>query len=216
MQRVTLEAKTTATDQELGTFTAIVSAWEADREKDVVERHAFDATIRAWQASGKKLPLLFEHSTRSVGAIDPATMHPSDAGLVVSGEVDRETDEGRQVWRMVKQNTIGFSIGFMSKSKPREGGGRILTEIDLLEISATSTPMHPSARVISWKSSADWDPDEYWRSVFGGPNAPLSQASYEEYRHKDQELEKMIAEVEAEAERQRKRDRPIKVKRFKV
>ena len=47
MQRVTLEAKTTATDQELGTFTAIVSAWDADREGDVIERTAYDKTIAA-------------------------------------------------------------------------------------------------------------------------------------------------------------------------
>src|SRR5918994_6823059 len=112
MQHLTIKATTTDVDTELGTFTAVVSAWDADRDGDVIEHTAFNRTIAAWRGSGKRLPLLFEHSTKSVGAIDPATMHPSDAGLVVSGEVDRETDEGRQVWRMIKQNTIGFSIGF--------------------------------------------------------------------------------------------------------
>ena len=55
MQHVTLKAATTATDQELGTFTALVSAWDADREGDVIERTAFDQTIRAWQDSGKNV-----------------------------------------------------------------------------------------------------------------------------------------------------------------
>jgi HK97 family phage prohead protease len=155
VQHLTLKATATENDQELGTFTAIVSAWDADREQHVIERTAFDKTIAAWKASGKKLPLLFEHSTMVVGAIDPASMHPTDAGLVVSGEVDRTDAEGRLVWRSVKAGTAGFSIGFMSKSKPREGGGRTLTEIDLLEISATSTPMHPSARVFDWKSAGN-------------------------------------------------------------
>jgi HK97 family phage prohead protease len=131
-----------------------VSAWDADREKDVIERHAFDATISAWQASGKRLPLLFEHSSVVVGSIDPFSMRATDAGLVVEGEVDRETDQGRQVWRLIKSGVTGFSIGYMSESRPRKGGGRILSEIDLLEISATVRPMHPSARVLDWKSAA--------------------------------------------------------------
>ena len=152
MQHVQLKATTTATDQDLGTFEAIVSAWDADREGDVIDRRAFDKTIAAWRASGKSLPLLFEHSAIVVGAVDPDSIHPTDAGLVVAGEVDRDTDEGRQVWRTIKSGTAGFSIGFMSESRPREGG-RELVEIDLLEVSVTSTPMHPSTRALSWKSA---------------------------------------------------------------
>jgi HK97 family phage prohead protease len=140
-------------DRDQGTFTAIVSAWEADREKDVIDRHAFDRTIEAWKRSGKNLPLLFEHSTTVVGSVDPASMRPTAAGLVVAGEVDRSTDEGRQVWRSIKSGVCGFSIGFMSESRPRPGGGRVLTEIDLIEVSATSTPMHPSTRALSWKAA---------------------------------------------------------------
>ena len=152
MQHVTLKAATTATDQELGTFTALVSAWDADREGDVIERDAFDQTIPAWTKSAS-VPLLFEHSKRVVGSVDPASMQPTDAGLVVSGEVDRETDEGKQVWRSIKSGVCGFSIGYMSESTPRKGGGRTITEIDLLEISTTSTPMNAGTRALGWKSS---------------------------------------------------------------
>jgi HK97 family phage prohead protease len=214
MQRVTLEAKTTATDQELGTFTAIVSAWDADREHDVIERTAFDKTILAWKASGKKLPLLFEHTTTVVGAIDPASMHPTDAGLVVSGEVDRTDAEGRLVWRSVKAGTAGFSIGFMAKSKPRKGGGRTLTEVDLLEISATSTPMHPSARVLDWKSTTGFDRDAYWREVFGGKSTEQKRPLVTP--EMDEEIRKIVAEAEAEEAKAARLARPIKVARFKV
>jgi hypothetical protein len=34
-------------------------------------------------------------------------------------------------------------------------GTRLLTSIDLYEISLTATPMHPAARVVSWKSTDD-------------------------------------------------------------
>jgi phage head maturation protease len=55
---------------------------------------------------------------------------------------------------MIKSDVAAFSIGFMSESEPRPGGGRRLTEVDLLEVSITSTPMHPSTRALSWKSAS--------------------------------------------------------------
>ena len=78
-------------------------------------------------------------------------MRPSEAGLVVSGEVDRPTDEGQMVWRTIKSGTAGFPIGYSGTYLPRENGGRVLVKVDLLEISATSTPMHPATRALSWK-----------------------------------------------------------------
>jgi uncharacterized protein len=83
-------------------------------------------------------------------------MRPT-AVVVVAGDVDRSTDEGKQVWRSIKSGVCGFSIGFMSESRSRPGGGRVLTEIDLIEVSATSTPMHPATRAISWKTAFDVD-----------------------------------------------------------
>ena len=154
MQHLTAKAIATETNTEQGTFVALASGWEADRERDVIEKTAFDATIRAWASSGKRLPLLAEHSTTVVGAIDPHSMHASEERLVVAGEIDREIPEGVQAWKMVKGGTAGFSIGFMSESRPREGGGRVLTNIDLLEVSITAVPVHQATRALSWKSMA--------------------------------------------------------------
>jgi HK97 family phage prohead protease len=153
VKRKTLAAETSVVDQELGQFEAVVSAWDSDREQDTIAPTAFDRTIAAWRASGKMLPLLFEHSTEAVGHIDPDTMRPTRDGLLASGEVDRSTEHGRQVWRQVKSGSAGFSIGFKGHSTSQKGGGVRWTYIDLLEISATSTPMHPAARALSWKST---------------------------------------------------------------
>jgi HK97 family phage prohead protease len=153
MQHIALKASTVAVDQEVGQFTALVSAWDADREDDTIAPTAFDRTMEAWQRTGKNLPLLFEHSTEVIGHIDASTMRSTKEGLVVSGEVDRSTDNGMQVWRTIKAGAAGFSIGYLSEDRPREGGGREITEVDLLEISATSKPMHPATRALSWKSA---------------------------------------------------------------
>jgi HK97 family phage prohead protease len=126
MERKTLVAETTVTDRELGEFSALVSAWDADREGDVIAVTAFDSTISAWRASRKSVPLLWEHSADVVGHIDPATMHATQAGLVAAGEIDRDTDRGAMAWRMIKSGVAGFSVGFMAKSEPRPGGGRRL------------------------------------------------------------------------------------------
>ncbi|MEK6272358.1 MAG: HK97 family phage prohead protease [Actinomycetota bacterium] len=152
MQHLTLKATTTATDQELGQFEALASAWTADREQDTIAPTAFDRTIEAWQRSGKNLPLLFEHTSTVVGAIDPHSMYASEQGLVVAGSVDREGEEGQQVWRAIKSGVAGFSIGFMADSRPRKGGGRELYEVDLYEISFTTRPVHGATKVLGWKS----------------------------------------------------------------
>ena len=152
MQHLALKATTTATDQELGQFEALASAWSADREQDTITRDAFDRSIEAWQWTGKNIPLLFEHTTTVVGAIDPHTMHATEQGLVVAGEVDRESEEAQQAWRAVKSGVAGFSIGFIAESRPRKGGGRELYEIDLLEISFTTRPVQGATKVLGWKS----------------------------------------------------------------
>ena len=159
MQHLTMKATTTETEEELGVFEALVSAWIEDRQQDTILPTAFDKTIAAWQRSGKWLPMLFEHSTKSVGEIEPDSMTTDTEGLRVRGHVDQATDEGEQTWRMIKANTASFSIGGIFESRARKGGGREIYEVDLLEISATSTPAHPSARVLGWKSTDGPDLD---------------------------------------------------------
>jgi hypothetical protein len=94
MQHKTLTAETTVTDQELGEFEALVSAWDADREGDTILRTAFDDTITAWRKSGKMLPLLFEHSTDDVGHIEPLSLLTREDGLVAAGRVNRSSEKG--------------------------------------------------------------------------------------------------------------------------
>lgn len=74
MEHLLAKATTIETEEELGVFEAVVSAWSEDRMGDVILPGAYDKTIRAWRESGKWLPLLFEHSTKSVGEIDPESL----------------------------------------------------------------------------------------------------------------------------------------------
>ena len=158
MEHKTLDATTTVVDQELGEFKALVSAWDADREGDTITLTAFDKTTAAWRESGKRLPLLWEHSTEVVGHVDPHSLRAVEDGLVAKGQIDRETDRGEAAWKMIKNDVAGFSIGFLAESRKRADGGRELFEVDLLEISVTSRPMNAATRALSWKSASDHDP----------------------------------------------------------
>jgi HK97 family phage prohead protease len=97
--------------------------------------------------------LLWEHADQPIGYVDPDRMRTDDRGLIVGGHIDRDSDKGELAWKMVKNRSAGFSIGFASQSRPRKGSGRVLFEIDLLEISITSKPMHPSTRALNWKDA---------------------------------------------------------------
>ena len=88
MDHKTLAVDTTITDQDQGHFEAIVSGWDADREGDTIASSAFDGTIKAWTDSGKRIPLLFNHTTEAIGYIEPSSMRPTADGLVASGQCE--------------------------------------------------------------------------------------------------------------------------------
>jgi HK97 family phage prohead protease len=148
-------AEPVITDQ--GIFEALVSTPAEDRERDMVETGAFKTTIAAWQASGKMIPLAWDHGTDPesiVGSIDPDQMREeAGKGLIHGGQVDLETDRGRQVWRLLKSGSLGFSFAYLiTDSVDRPGGGREIRSLDLFEVSATTAPMNSGTRVLSTKA----------------------------------------------------------------
>ena len=154
-----LEAKaTTRPTTDRGEFEALVATWDRDREGDVVHRGAFRKSIEQWQSVGRLVPLHLEHrADEIVGSVDPMTMRETDDGLRVAGKVDLDSEQGREVWRQLKRNRVGFSFGFLAtKSRDRRDGGRDLLEIDVFEVSVTARPMNNRTRVLATKSSSEF------------------------------------------------------------
>ena len=212
MLHKTLDATSTVIAEELGQFEAIASSWSPDRERDTIDRRAFDQSIRDWQQSQKSLPVLLEHKAVIIGAIDPMNMRTDARGLIVAGTIDRESDEGRRAWRAIKSNTASYSIGFMAtKSHPRAGGGRHLQEIDLLEVSIVATPAHAATRTLSWKGVG---------AAPAGPGYPSAArpgaADRRLHRLHQQELAELSAELGRNAEQRRKAARPVITRTFEV
>jgi hypothetical protein len=81
MEHVLLKATATAT--EAGVFSAVVSAASVDREGDIVRPEAMVTALKAWERTGKLIPLAWNHSTAAediIGHIDPASAKALDGG----------------------------------------------------------------------------------------------------------------------------------------
>ncbi|WP_081762777.1 phage major capsid protein [Xanthobacter sp. 126] len=155
MERLFLDTKFITDDT--GAVSGI--AWPfgyPDRVGDVVEKGAFKGAV------GKTLPMLFAHDQRdTVGVWD--AIAETEKGLEVRGRllVD-DVARAREVRALAKAGAVsGLSIGFMTKkAAPRKGGGRTISDLDLLEISIVAAPAHPGARLTSVKDAEHSDMTE--------------------------------------------------------
>ena len=162
MEQIILKAATTATSTDQGTFTAVISTAAVDREKDVVSAAGMVRALQKWATTGKKLPLAWNHSTspdQQIGWIDPASAKQVGSEVVASGWIDQTIDAGQHVWRLVKAGTLGFSFGYLIiKGSKRKGGGRNIDELDVFEVTATTTPMNNDTRILGYKAAATGAP----------------------------------------------------------
>jgi uncharacterized protein len=143
---------------DLGEFSALAAAWSRDRDGDQIVRGAFASSIERWQASGKRVPLHYNHSANPkhiIGWVDPASMREIREGLFVRGKLDLDCSEtARDVWRLVKSNTISLSFGYLvTDAFKRTDGIQELRELDLFEVSLTPAPANPDTRILSFKST---------------------------------------------------------------
>jgi HK97 family phage prohead protease len=161
LEHKTLKAAT-RTNTELGEFSAIAAAYSIDRVGDQIVHGAFANTISRWQASGKRIPLHWNHSPVPkdiVGSIDPASMRETDDGLFVRGKLDiAKSDNARDIWQLVKNSVVSLSFGYLATDKAtRADGVQELHEIDLFEISIVPAPANADTRILSYKSAEATD-----------------------------------------------------------
>jgi HK97 family phage prohead protease len=179
---------TTTTTTDLGDFQAVISTEAVDRAKDIVSAAAMVTALRKWN---RPVPLAWNHRTDAAdifGAIDPQTVKEVNGEVVAGGNVDLDSDVGREAWRSFKSRAIGFSFGYLipdGGATPRPGGGRHITQLDVFEITATPTPMNNATRVLDTKAldglahvKAEWRDDMYQRlSVADAPTETLREKS---------------------------------------
>lgn len=118
---------------------------QRDMSGDIVRRGAFTASLLL--QADRQFPMLLGHEThKPVGVWDRVI--EDGQGLYVSGRLFGGTKRSDNVLRLVREGAVsGLSIGYKALRHIHEPKGRLLTEIDLFEISLVAFPMLRDARL---------------------------------------------------------------------
>lgn len=116
----------------------------ADLNRDVVAKGAFATSLAKTGAAGVRM--LHQHEGRAVVGVWDRLVE-DDKGLWVSGRIMDWSAEARFAQALAKAGAMdALSIGFRAVHARRDGALRVLTEVDLWEVSLVTFPMLPSAR----------------------------------------------------------------------
>jgi len=115
----------------------------ADQMRDVVRAGAFGASLLR---RGAKLPMLVEHDARLIAG-EWTEVREDGRGLFLRGEIRADQPGAARAKRMIARGVDGLSIGFVPLVQHRTATGRVLSEIELLEVSIVTHPMQPQARL---------------------------------------------------------------------
>lgn len=140
-----LEIKAALSVDDAGTITG--NAWpfgSADSVGDIITKGAFGSIA-------SDMGILFQHDPSDViGSWNEIA--ENESGLIVKGQLHMDRPRARTIRRMIQQGLVsGLSIGFKSKASTRQGRNRVISALDLFEISVVRNPAHPRARITSAK-----------------------------------------------------------------
>jgi len=142
----------TVQDTGAGHFAGYASLFgQADEQNDVVTPGAFAAALA--QRGRARIAMLYQHQVASPIGIWTA-LHEDAQGLWVEGRLALESHAGQEAYALLKAGALtGLSIGFHTVAATRRaGGGRVLRQVDLWEISLVTFPMLDTARVTQVKA----------------------------------------------------------------
>ena len=137
---------------------------QVDQGNDIVTKGAYQSSLRALKDSGRSIKMLWQHDPgQPIGVWDE--VREDDRGLYVKGRLLPGVAKAQEVAELLQAGAIdGLSIGYRTvKSTRNKQGHRLLTELDLWEVSLVTFPMLPEARVGA--KSDDPHDDQFMRDI---------------------------------------------------
>lgn len=134
-----------------------------DQGGDVVQKGAYAVSLKALAAAGRRVKMLWQHDpARPIGVWEE--VREDATGLYVKGRILDEVVQGREAAALLAAGAIdGLSIGYRTLRAERDGkGNRVLSELELWEVSLVTFPMLPEARV---SAKGDEPEGETWRQL---------------------------------------------------
>jgi len=119
-----------------------------DQGGDIVVRGAYAASLKRLAVRGDKVRMLWQHDpAKPIGVWDE--IREDEKGLWVKGRLLPEIAQAREAAALVEAGAIdGLSIGYRTVSAERDGKGRrLLSEVELWEVSLVTFPMLAEAKV---------------------------------------------------------------------
>ena len=126
-----------------------------DSYADIIQRGAFDKSIKAHRENKSMPAMLWQHDTSTILGV--WTEMSEDAnGLKLKGKLAMDTVKGKEAHALLKMGALnGLSIGFMTKQAQYDEKTEIrtLTEVEIWETSIVTFPANTKARVTHVKSA---------------------------------------------------------------
>ena len=121
---------------------------ETDQGGDAVQKGAYERSLAALAASGARVKMLWQHDpAQPIGVWDE--VREDARGLWVRGRLLEGVARAREAAALIAAGAIdGLSIGYRTvRAAKNDKGQRLLTELELWEVSLVTFPMLPTARV---------------------------------------------------------------------
>ncbi len=137
---------------------------QVDQGGDCVQPGAYALSLKALSAAGRRVKMLWQHDpAQPIGVWDE--VREDARGLWVKGRLLDSTQKGREAAALIAAGAIdGLSIGYRTRRATKDDRGRrLLTELELWEVSLVTFPMLPSARVAA-KGETPEEPGT-WREI---------------------------------------------------
>jgi len=146
-----------------GQFEAYASIFgNIDSYGDVVQKGAFEATLKEWAESGNFLPVLFGHNMAdpdyNIGHVLEAT--EDERGLRVLAQLDLESAKGAQVHRMLKGRRISqmsFAYDVIKGTWGQLDGVDVyeLHEVKIYEVSLVTIGANQETEILAVKTAME-------------------------------------------------------------
>ena len=140
-----------ASDDTTGEFEGYASVFDSvDQVGDTIQKGAFADTLKA----GRRPAMFVNHDHSAVPVGDWIELREDSTGLFGRGRIDLAHRDGPSVYSAMKRGAMtGLSIGFrLGDHESKQGGGRLIKSVDLLEVSVVTFPCEDSARIATVKA----------------------------------------------------------------